>query len=160
MGKRGPAPAPTALKVIRGDKPSRIPTGEPQPDAGEVVAPSWLSRKAKYVWARLAPDLIKKGVLTTWDVDTFADFCSLVVTNREAIADVEKHGNVITTVIRELSDGTIIYGVSKNPNWQIAKESAALLVTIGGRFGLNPSDRAQLNVGEPEKGNAKGRLLS
>jgi hypothetical protein len=33
----------------------------------------------------------------------------------------------------------------------VARESATLIVTLGGRFGLNPSDRSQLSMGEASR---------
>jgi P27 family predicted phage terminase small subunit len=160
MGKRGPAPAPTALKLIRGDRESRVNRDEPLPAEGQVSAPSWLPAEARGVWDRLAPDLMAKGVLTPWDVDAFADLCCLVVINRNALLDLDKNGTNCTVVDRELSDGTIIYRLTKNPSWQVAKESTALITTLGGRFGLNPSDRSQLKVkGEEDGGKGAERLL-
>jgi P27 family predicted phage terminase small subunit len=161
VGKRGPAPAPTALKLIRGDRESRINREEPLPAELEAEAPDWLPGPAREVWDRLAPDLIAKGVLTPWDVDAFADLCNVIVINREALLDIDKNGTNCTTVDRELSDGTIIYTLTKNPSWQIAKESTVLITTLGGRFGLNPSDRSQLKVkGEEDGGKGAERLLS
>lgn len=151
MGKRGIAPAPTALKVLHGVKPSRINQAEPKPDAGDVQPPRELDPRAQAIWDRLAPDMIRKGVLTPWDVDSFATFCSMVVVNQDAVADVEEHGTNCTTVVREMSDGTVIYDLRKNPAWQVARESATLIVTLGGRFGLNPSDRSQLSMGEASR---------
>lgn len=148
MGKRGPAPSPTSLRVLRGDREDRINRNEPRPGEGEVRCPSWLSVKAKRVWRRLAPELVATGVLTSWDVDVFADLCELVVVNQAAMGDVAEHGTAITVVDRELADGTVVFRVTKNPNWQVARESTALLVTLGGRFGLTPSDRSQLKVGD------------
>jgi P27 family predicted phage terminase small subunit len=151
MGKRGIPPAPTALKVLHGVKPSRINQAEPKPDAGEVQPPRQLDPRAQAIWDRLAPDMIRKGVLTPWDVDSFATFCSMVVVNQDAVADVEKNGTSITTLVRETFDGTCIYELRKNPAWQVARESATLIVTLGGRFGLNPSDRSQLSMGEASR---------
>lgn len=147
MGKRGPAPKPTSLRVLDGDREDRINREEPLPEQTEVLAPSWLDDRAHAVWDRLAPDLIAKGVLTGWDVDVFAAFCSVVVRNADALVDVARNGTSLTTVERELSDGTVIYRVVKNPAWQVARESSALVTTLGGRFGLNPSDRSQIKVG-------------
>lgn len=151
MGKRGIPPAPTALKVLHGVKPSRINSNEPKPDAAEVAPPRELDPRAQAIWDRLAPDMIRKGVLTAWDVDSFATFCSMVVVNQDAVADVEKNGTNCTTVVRELSNGEVIYELRKNPAWQVARESATLIVTLGGRFGLNPSDRSQLTMGEASR---------
>jgi P27 family predicted phage terminase small subunit len=160
VGKRGPAPAPTALKVVRGTRESRVNRAEPRPGAKPVTRPRWLSPRARRVWDRLAPDLLAKGVLTSWDVDAFADFCSMVVLNQDAIADLSKNGTSLTVVDRELGDGTVIYRVIKNPAWQVARESTVLITTLGGRFGLNPSDRSQLQVkGDEDAGKGAERLL-
>src|SRR5437899_967664 len=138
MGKRGPAPAPTALKLVRGTRSDRVNSDEPLPGSGEVVCPDWLDGDGRGGGDRLAPDLVAKGVLTAWDVDTFADLCALVVLNRSALADLAERGTRIVSPVKELRDGSVVYATVKNPNWQVARESAALLVTVGGRFGLNP----------------------
>ena len=162
MGKRGPAPKPTVLRVLHGDREDRINRDEPIPDASEVLAPQWLPEPAREVWDSLAPDLIRKGVLTPWDVDSFADFCAVVVVNRRALADVTANGTTITVISRSAPDGTVVYATTKNPAWQVAKESSVLITTLGGRFGLNPSDRSQLRVegGKPDAGQGADRLLS
>jgi len=162
VGKRGPAPAPTPLKLLRGvDKknPSRINKSDPQPAAGEVTPPAWLPERARKVWTRLAPDLKRKGVLTPWDVDAFADLCALIVINAEALADVDENGASCTTLVGVTRDGTEVYDLKRNPAWQVARESTALIVTLGGRFGLNPSDRSQLKIGDGNR-DPKEDLLS
>lgn len=160
MGKRGPAPAPTVLKVLHGARSSRVNLEEPVPASGDVVAPEWLPVRARAVWDRLAPDLVAKGVLTAWDVDAFADLCQIIVVNRDALSDIEVNGTNCTKVDRELSDGTLIFRLTKNPSWQVARESTALITTLGGRFGLNPSDRSQLKMkGSGDGGQGAERLL-
>lgn len=151
MGKRGPAPKPTKLRVLHGDKKSRINHEEPVPPEAPVTCPSWLSAKAKAVWRRLAPSLIARGVLTPWDADMFARFCVLEVLNRQALEDVEKRG----TLVAGRHKGEKV----KNPSVQIARDTGAQLLAIAGRFGLTPSDRSQV---KPAKGQGSGasRLLS
>lgn len=160
MGNRGPAQKPTPLRVLHGDRKDRINDQAPVPAAEDVARPEWLPDRAAAVWDRLAPDLIAKGVLTTWDVDAFADFCAAVVINQDAMINLDENGTSCTTPVRELADGTVIYALRKNPAWQVARESSALIVTLGGRFGLTPSDRAQLKVGGQEKPGGAERLLS
>lgn len=159
-GKGGRPAKPTSLKVLHGDREDRINRDEPLPERGDVAAPEWLDDRSRQVWDRLAPDLTAKGVLTSWDVDAFAAFCTVVVRNADALSDVACNGTSLTTVERELSDGTVIYRVVKNPAWQVARESTALVATLGGRFGLNPSDRSQIKVGG-DRGATQGaeRLL-
>lgn len=69
MGKRGPAPKPTGLRVLHGDRADRINRDEPQPDEGDVQPPAWLGEAALEVWHTLADELTAKGVLTAWDVE-------------------------------------------------------------------------------------------
>lgn len=148
MGKRGPAGKPTNLRLLHGDRTDRINTDEPQPDASDVVCPEWLPERAAAVWARLAPDLIRKKVLTAWDVDAFAAFCAAVVISQDAYRDVDEHGEKCVTPVRELADGTLLFELRRNPAWQVARESTQVIATLGGRYGLTPSDRAQLSISE------------
>lgn len=161
MGKRGPAKRPTNLALLHGEsRPSRVNLDEPVPDQGEISPPDWLGDAAKDVWCRLAPDLIAKGVLTTWDVDSFATLCAAVVVNRQALENINENGTSCTTPVREMSDGTVIYDLRKNPAWQVARESTVIIVTLGGRFGLNPSDRGQLKMKDQgDAGKGADRLL-
>ncbi|MDK1348016.1 phage terminase small subunit P27 family [Streptomyces sp. 378] len=163
MGKRGPAPKPTALKLLHGDdkkNPQRINRGEPVPAVGDVQCPEWLPERAADVWDRLAPDLIDKHVLTPWDVDAFAALCSAVVINQDAAADIDTNGTTCTTVVRELADGTLVYDLRRNPAVQVFRESSTIIASLGGRFGLTPSDRAQLKISPPNMGAGAERLLT
>lgn len=159
-GKGGRPKKPTQLKVLHGDRRDRIPTDEPVPDAEEIAKPDSLSEDAVEVWDRLAPDLIRKGVLTAWDVDMFAAFCNAVVVNRTAMAEVDEHGTKILTVARELASGDLVYALKPNPAWPIAKQSAELMTSIGGRFGLSPADRAGLSVGTGEQRDPNADLFT
>lgn len=161
MGKRGPAKRPTNLALLHGEsRPSRVNLNEPKPDTAEVVAPEWLNDRALAIWDRLAPDLQAKGVLTAWDVDAFAQLCATVIVAQDALQDIAENGTSCTTLVRELSDGTMLYELRKNPAWQVARESMGLMVTLGGRFGLNPSDRSQLTMKSPDDtGKGADRLL-
>lgn len=147
MGKRGPAPKPTNLRRLHGDRADRINTDEPQPDTADVERPDWVLGVAAEVWDRLAPDLIRKHVLTAWDVDAFAAFCAAVAVNRAAWVDVE--------VDRHEDDG----GKRHSAAWKKARESSQLITMLGSRFGLTPSDRAQLSIpGEGERDSTEDLL--
>ena len=161
MGKRGPAKRPTNLALLHGEsRPSRVNLNEPKPDDDEVIPPAWLGEQALEVWNRLAPDLEAKGVLTAWDVDAFAQLCSAIIVAQDALQDIAENGTSCKTIVRELSDGTLIYDLRKNPAWQIARESMGLMVSLGGRFGLNPSDRSQLTMkSSDDNGKGADRLL-
>ncbi len=133
-------PTPTALKVVKGEREDRINRNEPVPAVGDVPkAPSWLSGAAKVMWRRLAPDLHRKGVLTPWDVDAFAVVCSSYVTWRQAQQLVDSEG-----VLVEGYRGSMV----KHPAAQVARDSWQTFMQAASRFGLSPSDRSKLSVGE------------
>ena len=139
---------PTALKLVKGTRDDRVNRLEPAP-IGDVVAPVELGGKALEVWERLAPDMIRLGVLTPWDTDHFAAYCRWVVVEMNALDVVDRDGAMIPGE----------RGLVKNPAMQIARDAGARMTAIGSRFGMTPSDRAKLSVGEVERDDAE-RLLT
>jgi len=143
MGERGPAPRPTALKILHGDRSDRINDAEPVP-LGRPVAPGTMSVAGRAVWDRLAPDRIAQGVLTAWDVDAFAAFCEVTA--------------VLATAHRGMG-GKPMPGAPSPIG--MFRDLVQLATTLGGRFGWTPSDRAKLAVGgRKEPANSAERLLS
>jgi P27 family predicted phage terminase small subunit len=140
LGKSGPKPKPTSLRLLHGDRPSRINDREPVPATREVQPPESLSAAARDVWEQLAPDLEAKGCLTHWDVFFLEVFCDAVVQYRQASKLVTQAG----VLIRGRKDALV-----KNPAMQLARDSARTMVLTGARFGLSPSDRAQIVLGRP-----------
>ena len=144
MGKRGPAKTPAALAVARGEtRPSRVNLNAPDAPAGAPTPPEYLDLDALGVWHRLAPSLVARGILTPWDVDAFGAFCTAVVHHRRAVVAVNTAGVIIGRGDK----------AHKNPALQVVRDQAALLVTLGGRFGLTPSDRSSIRLPEaPQDG--------
>lgn len=154
MGDRGPKPKPTKLRQLHGDKPSRINTAEPVPSKTDVVCPVDLPPPAHEIWDRLAPDLIRTGVLTAWDVDLFATFCQLLALHRAALEECfDAKGAPMPTVEGDR-------GQVKNPAVQIARDTTQVLISLSGRYGLTPSDRAELKIGGEHGDQGAERLLS
>ena len=69
---KGPAPAPTALKLLKGVRPARINKNEPKPKSHSgVMPPGWgahMSEGAKRFWKQYAPVLSDLGLLTEADL--------------------------------------------------------------------------------------------
>ena len=151
MGQRGPAPKPTALRMLHGDRPRRVNDAEPVPGAGEVKCPDWLPAPAQAMWDRLAPDLERRGVLTPWDVDAFGVVVSSYVNSRKAQELVDRDG-----VLVEGYRGAVV----KNPACQVARDSWATSIQGASRFGLTPTDRSQLSVDTTEDPEGPERLLT
>lgn len=73
--ERGQKPKPAHLKLVSGNPGHRpINEAEPQP-TGEVKRPAWVKGKAKKLWDKYAPELVKFKVLKSWDVENFGIWC-------------------------------------------------------------------------------------
>ena len=141
---------PTALKVLHGDRKDRINTDEPLP-AGEVVKPSWLTPYASHLWDSLAPDMIRKRVLTTWDADLFASVCEHYSTWRRAQEIVVENGVLVAGF-----GGVMV----KNPAVQVARDAWQAFNAGAGKFGMSPADRSKVQVGDAKKRKPGEDLLS
>lgn len=160
MGARGPKPKPTNLRVLHGDKKSRINKNEPIPSDAEVRIPGHLSDGATAVWDRLAPELVERGVLTTWDVDEFAAFCDAADRTERSRRTLDAQGEVTEQAVFDRNGKQTGYRVAQNPWFQIWKTSNELMQKFGARFGLSPSERSQIKVERPGNGKSAARLLS
>lgn len=128
----GRRPAPTALKVLRGNPGCRkLNDQEPIPAAeGPVVKPVYLSLGASAVWDEIAPPCLAMGTLTAPDVPAFARLCELEWTARAA-----SHGK-------------------DQPEWKGQREerdAALALKSYYDFFGMTPSGRSRIRVPKVDK---------
>lgn len=153
MAGKGFAPRPNHLKALEGCREDRINRDEPVPSEGAVVPPVALSEDAQKVWDRLAPDLIKKKVLTSWDVDLFVAFCNATAMYYRAMAEMNGKEKLDTTGSRNQA--------AIDPAFRVLEKADAMMRATGQKFGLTPGDRAALKVGD-DGGRRSGaaRLLS
>jgi P27 family predicted phage terminase small subunit len=151
MGKRGPAKTPTQVAILHGYRKDRINHTEPKPAAIEVKPPSWLDTSSRTVWKNLAPDLIAKGVLTAWDVEAFANWCDAVTRRRRAARALRDEGEVVEApVFNKNGEQTGVRHV-RNQWLLVLRDADAQVQRYGARFGLTPSDRADLAIGEADR---------
>lgn len=151
MGERGPAPKPTALRILHGEDNYRINKDEPIPATVEVQCPEWMPAEGVEVWNRIGPDLVAKGVLTFWDVELFARFCWFSARCVDLILQVEREGQIITG-----DKGMKV----KHPAMQLIRDATTQMLSISRRFGLTPSDRQSLSIHHKEDKGGTGELLS
>jgi P27 family predicted phage terminase small subunit len=162
VGKRGPTPAPTALKLLKGvgkHDASRVNTDEPVP-AGVVAPPKWLGEDALSVWHSLAADLELKNVLKPWDCEAFAIWCDLAAKRRRISAAIDEDGMTIKVPVLDKQGELVGYVIKRNPATLIEKSLTDSMCRYGARFGLSPSDRSQLKVGDAPTTGSKADLLS
>lgn len=151
MGKRGPAPVPTNVKVLRGERADRVNHREPVPAPGSVTPPGWLSIETLAVWDEYGPQLEARGVLTSWDADTFGILCDAIVHYRQASALVAASG----VLIKGRKDAAV-----KSPAMQVVRDTAATIRVYAAEFGMTPSARGGLVVGEDAQAAGAARLLT
>lgn len=128
----GPAPMPTKLKVLRGERrPSRLNDREPQPLMDAPRMPVDLDATARAVWDRVmetqAPDVILAA-----HRDIMRLYCEAVVRYEESAAMLRKSGPLM---IDRHHGGAPV----KSPLHQIVRDNASLVRQLAGDLGLTPS---------------------
>lgn len=153
MGKRGQAPAPTGLRLVRGDKANRINLDEPQAKEGIPQCPVDAAPAVHEVWDYTVDQLKHMNILTMADRDTLYAYCEAVVLHRIACQILATEG-----IMLEGLHG----GLVKNPAHQIQRDSAAQIRSLAGEFGLTPSSRSTIKMHTNDTGAGQGaaRLLS
>lgn len=147
MGRRGPPPKPTALKLLAGNPgKTKLNAREPQPAIGTPHCPDWLSEEARKVWKRLVPQLRAMRVLTLVDADALAAYCHTYVRWREAEDFLSKHGMVYP--IRDDKGGVRV--MQQWPQVSIARNLLLALRAFQNDFGLSPAARSRILAAEPE----------
>jgi P27 family predicted phage terminase small subunit len=145
MGKRGPPPTPTAIKLARGTARSRR-KDEPQPPADKIVMPPHLGEVAQAKWKELLPLLEAVRVMTDADVEALARYCDTYEWWLATRAILKKDGCTYPI----LNDGGEVKYIAQRPEVSIAHKLATQLRQLEQDFGLNPSARSSLSVA-PEK---------
>lgn len=148
MGQRGPAPKPTALKVLEGNpgKQKIKNTGEPMPNVPDAAPspPKRLLKEAKAEWKRLAPALVALGLLSEVDTSAFAELCQnygyYIVTDKK-IMELGDNG---VTAMQKTPSGY----VQQHPLLSLRRQYYELWRKGLGDFGLTPASRARLLIGE------------
>ncbi len=138
MGRRGPAPMPTKIKLLLGEtRPSRLNHLEPLPSRDVPKMPVGMSTLSRRVWHRLLRDYGQSGVLTSVDADSLRIYCECVVRYEHAATMLEKAGPLTRGQKGELV---------KNPLHQVVRDDADLIRAFAREFGFTPSARAGLRI--------------
>ncbi|MFY1669506.1 phage terminase small subunit P27 family [Plantactinospora sp. WMMB334] len=133
---------------MRGTRSDRVNTAEPVPSAVDVGPPDWLTDAAVAIWDVYAPDLIRKGVLTAWDVEAFAVCCDAAARRRAAAVTLAQEGEIVQLPVFDKNGKLTGHRKSRNPWLLVLNQADAQLGRWAARFGLTPSDRAQLSGGD------------
>ena len=138
MAKR----TPNGLKLLRGSEERYLncdePLPAPPPEGVDLSAPPrGLGAAPAKVWRELAPDLVDKGCLTSWDLPLFEAWCRSVA-----------HYRALEAKIRKEEDGYTGTGSHEQPvkllYWAARNDALKQMLSLAARFGLSPADRAGL----------------
>ncbi len=141
MGSRGPAPQSAKTKLLNGNPGKRAVTQNvPQPDTRPPECPEWLDDIAKEHWAKMSPELVRMGLLTSVDGDAFAAYCQAYAEFRIATETLRDEMRVCSTNTGYLTPHPCV--AMQRSAWNTMKQFSAM-------FGLDPASRSRLNVAKP-----------
>lgn len=162
---RGRKPVPTALKLVKGERPDRMNTDEPMPEEGIPKCPVKTPAVVD-VWNYTVQQLTAMRVLTMADRDLLLAYCQAVVMHREASRLLAQDGYILGHAVYEF-DGQEIADRPKlvtHPAVKLQREAAATIKAFGTEFGLTPAARTRIRVGDQKASEQQeqgaGRLLS
>jgi P27 family predicted phage terminase small subunit len=148
MGKRGPKPQPTKLKILRGNPGCRSLNGdEPQPPTDGIAMPSHLGPVASARWAELLPVLQATRVMTRADVEALGRYCDTWEWWLAVRAKLKAEGDTYGI----LNDKGDVKYVAQRPEVSIAHKLAQQLRQLESDFGLSPAARSSLKVEQDAK---------
>ena len=135
MAKRGPKPAPPALKLLRGGRRDRDAAAGPRA-TGRPDPPAHLDAIARAEWDRFAPELEAMGVLARVDGSALAIYCTAYSRWVRATAELAKPDG--------LTADTGQGGIKTSPYVHIATAAEYQMSRLLAEFGGTPSSRSRL----------------
>ncbi len=148
MGRRGPPPKPTAIRLLDGNPGKRpLNTREPRPRPGVPRSPSDLNDEGKRVWRRLVAELRRMGVVATVDADALEGYVRTYLRWKAAERFLEEHGAVYP--IRD--EQGRIKCMAQFPQVAIARNLLLILKSYQQEFGLTPASRTRLQIPWPDE---------
>lgn len=137
MGKRGPTPTPNAIKMLEGTYREHVHGGGVRAPDGLPAKPDWLSEAASAVWdERIAELRDVPGLLSSVDGPALAAYCFAWARLHEAQALLDANGSLVCVGEKG--------GEYQHPAIGIQSKALEMIAKIGAKFGMTPSDRANL----------------
>lgn len=148
---RGRKPLPSHLKLIKGSAKGEL---RKRGMAGQVdikptlpMPPPHLCDEAKVEWGRVASMLYALRLLSDVDIAALSAYCQAWAIFKRATDALERmaaQDPVTTGLLIKTTNGNAI----QNPLLGIANKAAADMVRFAAEFGMTPSARARINLGE------------
>lgn len=146
MGKRGPRPKPTNLRLIEGN-PGRQPinTSEPVP-SGTPDCPEYMCDDAKTKWRDIM-ESVPPGMITSADSPLLEAYCEAWATHKRAT-------ELMKATPPDLFGDNLTSKGKASAYLKIRSDAAKTMASLATRLGLSPAARSGLKLNTP-KGNSK-----
>jgi P27 family predicted phage terminase small subunit len=133
---RGRKPLPSNVVRLRGNPGKRRRNdAEPRPESRVPPCPACLGDEARKEWKRLSKELAELGLLTGLDRGLLAAYCQAHALWVEAVSSIGRYGTMIKS-----PNGFPM----QSPYVAVANKQ----VDIAAEFGMTPSSRTRIRVGE------------
>ncbi len=137
---RGRKPLPSNVVRLRGNPGKRkLNDAEPRPAAATPTCPAYLGDEARREWRRLSRELAALGLLTRLDRGPLAAYCQAHALWVEAVASIERYGTMVKS-----PNGYPM----PSPYVAVANKQVEIMGRIAAEFGMTPSSRTRIRVGE------------
>jgi P27 family predicted phage terminase small subunit len=136
MGKRGPAPTPTNLRLLHGARERDTNRNEPVARTGAITAPEGMSPEVKRIFYWAVRELEHMGIASPADRDSVACYAEAVEKHRQASALLAR-----TPVLVKGIHGNLV----RNPALIVQRDAAQQIRQFAQEFGLTPSARARID---------------
>lgn len=155
MGKRGPAPKATVLRLLDGNPGKRpLPKNEPVPSGEIGDPPDHLAAEAQAKWREIVASAAP-GLLTLIDRSALEAFCTAWALHRQATLELQEKGG--GPVIEDPKGRAM-----RNPWVMVLNQQAQIMAQYSSKFGLTPGDRVGLGTpgaGDPLSARQRAGLL-
>jgi P27 family predicted phage terminase small subunit len=142
MGRRGPPPQPTALRILRGNPGNRpLNDDEPQSPCDAIDPPPYLQGLSLEKWHDVVKKLSDMSLMTNADVDVVARYCVLFERYQKYLDQVRRGLDVI--VMRDES-GRVRY-MQVAPASSILAKLEEQMLRIEREFGFTPASRSEIH---------------
>lgn len=140
MGRRGPKPQPTKLRLLKGNPGKRpLNADEPQPlVVKDLPPPAMLEGEALAKWQTVTAELSDLGMLTATDMDLLTVYC-------ETWADWVDCKQKVRTTSKLLKTAKSDYPYI-NPYVTMETKARLHLIKMQAELGLTPSARSRVKV--------------
>lgn len=146
MGRRGPPPKPTALRLVQGNPSKKpLPKNEPKPASAAPPVPAFLDEYGREEWQRVVPELLAIGCLAEIDAGALAVYC-MAFSRWRHLEDVLKKLADQQPNLRGLTSRNAAGGLAPNPLVGMANKQMMIVLRAAAEFGMTPSARTRIQT--------------